>query len=103
MSFLLEEGKLSTYSYKWESIALAVPIGFQFGEVKGIDRTNRGDVQACMTEMLNIWSSRHEDHKKQPTLENLCAALRSQMIGLGAVASDLQKIRTKLPSLQNSS
>ena len=86
-------------SYKWDSIAMM--LGFDHGHIKAIGRNNPGDVQACMIDAFNIWSTwPNKQYKKKPTLESLCKALHSVTVGFGTTATDLEEIRAKLPSLQ---
>ena len=86
-------------SFKWDSVAMM--LGFDHGHIKAIGRNHPGDVQACMVDALNIWSTwPNKQYKKKPTLESLCKALRSVTVGFGSTATDLEEIRAKLPSLQ---
>ena len=89
---------LSTYSYKWEDIGTA--LNFLDGELKAIPMNNpRGSVQQFLKELLNQWIQwPTDDHREEPTLDKLCAALRGRLVGLGAVANNLHAKRTSLPS-----
>ena len=96
MSFLTEV--LCTYAYKWEHIGLALT--FLPGELIAIPMNNhRGSVQQFLREVLNQWIQwPTDDHREEPTLDKLCAALRGRLVGLGAVANKLHAKRTSLPS-----
>ena len=76
-------------------------LGLENGHIKAIEKNHPGDVQACMVDALNFWSTwPNKQYKKKPTLESLCKALRSVTVGFGSTATDLEEIRAKLPSFQ---
>ena len=87
---------LHRFSNKWKEIGSA--LGFQSGEVQGFSQlTNAQSLQALLTQ----WSQWPiADHSDTPTMERLCDALRSGMVGLGATANDLYERRYNLPSQQ---
>ena len=89
---------LNNYSYKWEDIGTA--LNFLNGELQAIPMNNpRGSVQQFLREVLNKWIQwPTDDHREEPTLDKLCAALRGRLVGLGAVADKLHAKRTSLPS-----
>ena len=48
-----------------------------------------GDSRMCLNDVLHHWIVREHQHVKAPTVENLKAALRSNTVGLGSMASQL--------------
>ncbi len=83
---------------KWWEIGLG--LGFQDGELKNINSNIPGaTAQRLLTELLSQWSQwPTTDHHEDPTMERLCGALRSSLVGLGAVANELYELRNSLPS-----
>ena len=96
VKFLLEE--LCNYTYKWEDIGLV--LGFVDGELKNITHSSpQASTQHFMKEMLVKWAYWPiKDHPCNPTLEDLCDALRSKLVGLGNIADDLYLKKNSLPS-----
>ena len=87
---------LRKHAYKWREIGSA--LGFEHGELENISHSSpRATTQQLLTELLSQWSQwPTADKPNAPTLERLCDALRSGMVGLGAVANDLYEQRYKL-------
>ncbi len=85
-------------SHKWREIGLA--LGFLDGELKSISLSFPGaTAQQLLTELLSQWSQwPTAAHPDAPTMERLRDALRSGLVELGAVASDLYELRNFLPS-----
>ena len=97
VKFLLEE--LCNYTYKWEDIGLV--LGFVDGELKNITHSSpsQASTQDFMKELLVKWAHwPTKDHLRNPTLENLCNALRSKLVGLGNIADELYLKKNSLPS-----
>ena len=93
MGFLLEE--LYNCTSKWEEIGLM--LGFVDGELKNIAHSTLK--QHHMKELLVRWAHwPTNDHLRNPTLESLCNALRSKLVGLGDVAEKLNLKKNSLPS-----
>lgn len=84
-------GFLCHCAYKWEAIGSV--LGFLPGELKNIAHSSpRSSVQHYLKEVLSQWAHwPTTNHPQVPTLERLCAALRSDLVGLGDVAQDLSK------------
>ena len=100
VSFLVDQ--LHDYAYKWRRIGVA--LRFRYGELENI-RHNASwyaDTTILLTALLDAWSQwPTRSHCTVPTLERLCAALRSDMVGLGAEANALHSMRSQLPSQGN--
>lgn len=81
---------------KWEEIGLA--LNFQHGELKNIIYFNpRANAQQLLIELLSQWTQwPTADHPQDPTMERLCYALRSGLVGLGAIANVLYEKRQNL-------
>ena len=93
MNFLY--GFLHQYAYKWREIGQA--LNFRHGELLNIIHST---TQQLLTELLNQWSQwPTADHPDIPTVERLRDALRSELVGLGAVANDVYTLRSYLPSI----
>ena len=89
-------GQLYQYSYRWEDIGTA--LHFLPGELKNI-RHNHQEVQQCFKEVFCQWVQWPTTaHSQTPTMEMLRDALRSDLVGLGAVANQLYDARNYLPS-----
>ena len=89
---------LHQFAYKWREIGTA--LSFHHGDLENISQTfPRGTPQQLLTELLSQWSEWPTAiHSGVPTVERLCDALRSGLVGLGALANSLQDTRTQLPS-----
>ena len=88
--------RLYQYSYKWEDIGIA----FRFlpGELENI-RHDHQKVKQCLNAVLCQWVQWPTTaHPKTPTMEMLRDTLRSDLVGLGAVANQLYDARNQLPS-----
>ena len=87
-------------SHKWREIGLA--LNFEDGELKGLSLSfPRYTTEQLLTELLSRWCQwPTADHSDVPTMERLCDALRSGLVGLGAQANDLYELRNFLPSRQ---
>ena len=102
VNFLLE--KLNTYSYKWEDIGTA--LDFLPGELDNIKFSPQANtLQQRLRELLSRWAQwPTQDHPdEEPTMEKLRDALRSRLVGLGVLASEVYESRHRLPSRQISS
>ena len=92
---------LQNYAYKWRDIGLA--LDFHPGQLENISQSlPRATTQQLLTELLIQWSQwPTEDHLDVPTLERLCDALRSRLVGLGAVANNLHELQSFWHSQQS--
>ena len=97
VSFLMT--RLHHYAYKWRDIGTA--LNFLFAEMENISHsTPRATTKHLLHELLSQWSQwPTAEHRQDPTMERLCDALRSSLVGLGAPASELYEDRSNLPSL----
>ena len=87
---------LHKHAYKWREIGGA--LNFEQGELENISHAAGNDPQQLLTKLLTEWSQwPTEDHPTDPTLESLCKALRSGMVGLGKMAKDLEAQANHLP------
>ena len=78
---------LAGYSSKWKEIATA--LWLTNNKIENIIAMNCKPILA-LKEVLLSWVVGECEHSKPPTLQNLKEALRSQIVGLGNVASTLQ-------------
>ncbi len=99
INFLLEY--LHNYSYQWRLIGMS--LAFQYYELENIRHNSPNlPTQVLLTELLFLWSQWPTTaHPHVPTMEKLCSALRSGLVGLGALANELHDLRTQLPSQRN--
>ena len=85
--------KLGDYSSHWNEIGLA--LRFSAAELKTITDNITlltGSPQSWMKAMLTMWVRwPTEKHRTKPTLSSLCKALRSGLVGLGALANKVEK------------
>ena len=89
-------GYLCQHSYKWKDIGTA--LHFLPGELENI-KHNHPDVQQRLNAVLCQWVQWPTTaHSQTPTMEILRDALRSDLVGLGAVANKLYDARDYLPS-----
>ena len=91
-------GYLCQYSYKWEVIGTA--LHFLPGELENIRHspqviTPQQRLNAVLCQWVQ-WPT--TAHSQTPTMEMLRDALRSDLVGLGAVANQLYDARNYLPS-----
>ena len=92
-------GYLFKYAAKWRDIGTS--LNFQPGELDNISHSNPGaSTKELLIQLLSQWSQwPTADHTEHPTMERLRDALRSGLVGLGAVANELYELRHILPSL----
>ena len=94
--FVFKEFEVSTLtemlagqSSKWEVIAIS--LGLPDNKIKNIAAKNVSKpVEISLNEVLLSWVRGEFEHAKPPTLENLQEALRSEIVGLGALANNLR-------------
>ena len=91
-------GHLCQYSYKWEFIGTA--LHFLPGELENIRHSPQVITpQQRLNAVLCQWvQCPTAAHSQTPTMEMLRDALRSDLVGLGAVANKLYDARNQLPS-----
>ena len=96
--FLMTE--LKDYGFKWEDIGYS--LHFRHGELKGLQQSNSSySSTQLLRELLLTWSYwPTDDHQEKPTLEKLCDALSSSLVGLGKLADVVCSKRSQLPSLR---
>ena len=74
-------------AFKWKEIGGA--LDFEQGELENIGYSG-GTPQQLLTKLLSEWSEwPTDDHPTKPTLDSLCAALRSGTVKLGGAADDI--------------
>ena len=80
---------LCNYAHKWNELGLS--LGFLDDELKNIFHSSpHSPVQQHLKTVLAQWAHwPTNDHPVEPTIEILCNALRSKMVGLGDVADEL--------------
>lgn len=89
---------LCKYSSEWRNIGTA--LNFMHSDLKMIDFNPQATtLQWRLLEVLTQWS--HRIHPHVPTVEELCAALRSNLVGLGVVANEIEARKGSLPSQQS--
>ena len=82
---------LCEHAGQWDDIGLA--ISFTPAELGTIRADHPGDVTDCLKTVLVKWTQWPvEDHKKDPTLEMLCDALRAPIVGLGNTAKIVKRV-----------
>ncbi len=98
INFLMNH--LHKYAYKWRDIGAS--LNFQHGELENISLSfSRAKTQQLLTELLSQWSQwPTADHPDAPTMERLRDALRSGLVELGAVATNIYELRNSIPSKQ---
>ena len=80
---------LAGHSSKWEVIAIS--LGLPDNKIKNIAAKNVSKpVEVALNEVLLSWVRCEFEHAKPPTLGNLQEALRSDTVGLGALANKLE-------------
>ena len=91
-------GYLCQHSYKWGDIGTA--LHFLPGELENIRHSPQVITpQQCLNAILCQWVQWPTTaHSQTPTMEMLRDALRSDLVGLGAVANQLYDARNYLPS-----
>ena len=84
---------IHTFSSKWDMIGLK--IGFTFSEleyIKSMPLLLATAPTSYLKELLSQWVQWPTlRHPTQPTLRALCTSLRSSMIGLGALADEVER------------
>ena len=84
---------LQSYSYKWNPIGLS--LGFtqhELNTIFGMLKLLVGAPVSYLQELLSQWVQwPTEKHQNNPTLEALCAALQSSLVGLGSLAEEVEK------------
>ena len=84
---------LQSYSYKWNQIGLS--LGFTQHELRTISNMVillTGAPVSYLQELLSQWVQwPTTDHPNHPTLEALCTALSSSLVGLGSLAEEVEK------------
>ena len=89
VGFLMDS--LCQHSHRWKDIGTA--LHFLPGKLENINR-NHQDVQQCLNAVLCQWVQWPTTaHPQIPTMEMLRDALRSDLVGLGAVANQLYDAR----------
>ena len=96
VGFLMEH--MLDYSYKWRWIGLS--LRFRPGELENIRQSfPEKPTKYFLMELLSQWTQwPTTTHPHVPTMEKLCSALRSGLVGLGALANELYVLCTQLPS-----
>ena len=96
VSYLM--GCLSQHLHKWEVIGTA--LHFLPGELENIKHSPQATtLQQRLNAVLCQWVQWPTTaHSQTPTMEILRDALRSDLVGLGAVANQLYDARNQLPS-----
>ena len=84
---------LQKYSSKWNEIGLT--LGFikpELDTIFSMSKLFNGAPASYLQELLSQWVQwPTTDHPKNPTLEALCTALRSSLVGLGSLAEEVEK------------
>ena len=84
---------LQDYSFKWNEIGLS--LGFVTPELTTISSMPLllvGAPISYLQELLSQWVQwPTASHSIRPTLESLCAALQSSLVGLGSLADQVNK------------
>ena len=84
---------LQSHSYQWKLIGLS--LGFIDPELTTISNMHRlfmGAPTSFLQELLSQWVQwPTASHPTKPTLEALCAALRSSLVGLGSLADKVNE------------
>ena len=86
---------LAGHSSKWEVIAIS--LGLPDSKIKSIAAKNASNpVEVALNEVLLSWVRGEFEHAKPPTLENLHEALRSNAVGLGALANEVELVNSQM-------
>ena len=79
---------LAGHSSSWNNIGISLNLPNNI--LKDIlSLIHTGDSRVCLNKVLYHWIVRLHEHAKPPTVENLKAALRSNTVGLGTMANQL--------------
>ena len=89
---------IHNFSYKWNEIGQG--LGFTqpaLNHIASKPLLLAGAPNSYLTELLNQWVQwPTEDHPTtKPTLEALCRALRSSLVGLGSLAEEVEREMVK--------
>ena len=88
---------LQCYSFKWNEIGLS--LGFITPELNTISKMPLllvGAPTSYLQELLSQWVQwPTASHSTRPTLESLCGALRSSLVGLGSLADQVKEMRQR--------
>ena len=79
---------LANYCYKWEVIGTS--LNLHDGLLHKIEAETR-DLVICLKRMLREWIIGNHEHAKPPTVKSLEETLRSNIVGLGSEANELQE------------
>ena len=86
---------LAGYSSKWEVIAIS--LGLPDNKIKNIAAKNVSKpVEVDLNEVLLSWVRGGFEHAKPPTMGNLQEALRSNTVGLGALANKVELVTNEM-------
>ena len=81
---------LAPYAYKWYGIGVCFNLPMSV-LIELSSRTIAIGVNVCLSQILDEWIAGNHAHAKAPTVDNLKNALRSTLVGLGDVASELDE------------
>ena len=80
---------LAGQSSNWQNIGLSLNLPKNFlKDISALFYAGR-DSRMCLSDLLEQWIAQTYEHAKSPTVDNLKNALRSQIVGLGCVANQL--------------
>ena len=85
---------LAGHSSKWEVIAIS--LGLPDNKIKNIAAKNVSKpVEVALNEVLLSWVKGEFEHAKPPTMGNLQEALRSNTVGLSALANEVELVNSQ--------
>ena len=80
---------LAGQSSNWQNIGLSLNLPKNFlKDILALFYAGR-DSRMCLSDLLEQWIDQTYEHAKSPTVDNLKNALRSQTVGLGSMANQL--------------
>ena len=80
---------LAGQSSNWQNIGLSLNLPKNFlKDISALFYAGR-DSRMCLSDLLEQWIAQTYEHAKSPTVDNLKNALRSETVGLGSVANQL--------------
>ena len=80
---------LAGQSSNWQNIGLSLNLPKNFlKDISALFYAGR-DSRMCLSDLLEQWIAQTYEHAKSPTVDNLKNALRSQTVGLGSMANQL--------------
>ena len=80
---------LDSQSSKWQNIGMSLNLPSKVLEdILALFHAGQ-DSRMCLSTLLEQWIAQTYQHAKSPTIDHLKAALRSQIVGLGSVANQL--------------